>query len=899
MQSDINYFRIDSNNIFNEIDQEYGIELKVQLFTTIAASQEVIVGKSMNKFFQTILKQNEGDLYSINQSLSKQIQKQDETFASVNSIIEPMNNILNYNFADLEINVEEQIIEDISRILCYGFNFLEQHKKLYNIKTQADFNASLFEITFNDIDLVKEYSSSAFAFSNNNNNSNDDIQITDEIASAYQQRKGSNSSLHKSFGLMSSYQQRQHNTQFSSLREQSQSNSYKNNCGFNHYVYRYDLEHCNSLPNELVILVNKFQYIRRINLSIEEINEDKLLCYIMFLLNVDWLFPNLIEVEFDLQCKEISLSLDEIFKHRLKEKMKELNKNLKTTMYDSFNQMPHEKRKGNWDVNMNTTNTNTQQDFRPSGSFSVNTMNFNHNNNNNSVLIEPIVNKRYSFSIFNTTSPMINVFNNNNPNEPTKTITLKQTDDDVENILMLDRNGINGLSLINQNSIKFDMIIVFSYFLSKWKNMKVLMLRFPDSFTREIETTLNNREVKFIDFHFMNFFVDISQLIDFSIEFNALDSINFEKILGLIKNNNTLRILRLSLFSDDQNYSPSALYKLCFGMKYSMKNLLISDNKTFSKGDHVYDDIDRLILSKLLRRFQINLEILLCLLQRKKDLVEFTCVLDLPSLIIGDDKYNMSLIKFVINILILIAFESHNFKVIKLISPLLVFDSRKYPIILQILDELGDEQCQSNLSSINVMTIQLKLFSVINISNLITTKLTTLFLGDMDTTTFIEFVKYYSSDTFIKNSQLTTVKVSLANFISNYDVPLQTAVNAYYKSIPLHLNENFLFSNLTLTNDDIMTILKLINLNEIEKYYIEINMRNCNDSYLFTKQLQDTFICNKRTHMKIALLLKYLIKKQISNNINNRKFIWNNICSFVLFKKDIIIQPKGENDNNV
>jgi hypothetical protein len=397
----------------------------------------------------------------------------------------------------------------------------------------------------------------------------------------------------------------------------------------------------------------------------------------------------------------------------------------------------------------------------------------------------------------------------------------------------------------------------------------------------------------------MNFFVDISQLIDISIEFNALDSINFEKILGLIKNNDTLRILRLSLFSDDQNYSPSALYKLCFGMKYSMKNLLISDNKTFSKGDYVYDDIDRLILSKLLRRFQINLEILLCLLQRKKDLLEFTCVLDLPSLIIGDDKYNMSLIKFIINILILIAFESHKFKVIKLISPLLVFDSRKYPIILQILDELGDEQCQSNLSSINVMTIQLKLFSVINISNLITTSLTTLFLGDMDIPTFTEFVKYYSSETFIKKSQLTTIKVSLANFISNYDNTLQTALNAYYKSIPVHLNENFLFSNLTLSNDDLMHILTIINLNEIEKYYIEINMRNCSDHYLFTNKIQNTFICNKRTHMKFDLLLKYLIKKQISNNINNRKFIWNYICSFVLFKKDIIIQPKGENDNNV
>lgn len=894
MQSDINYFRIDSNNIFNEIDQEYGIELKVQLFTTIASSQEVIVGKSMNKFFQTILKQNEGDLYSINQSLSKQIQKQDETFASINSIIEPMNNILNYNFSDLEITVEEQIIEDISRILCYGFNFLEQHKKLYNIKTQADFNASLFEIIFNDIDLVKEYSCSLFSNSNNNNNSNDDIQISDEIASAYQQRKGSNSSLHKSFGLISTYQQRQHNTQFSSLREQSHNNSYKNSNGYNHYVYRYDLEHCNALPNELVILVNKFQYIRRINLSIEEINEDKLLCYIMFLLNVNWLFPNLIEVEFDLQCKEISLNLDEIFKQRLKEKMKELNKNLKTTMYDSFNQMPHEKRKGNWDVNMNTTNINiinTQQDFRPPGSFSINTMNVNHNNHN--IIIEPTANKRFSFSI---RSPMSNLFGNNEQNKP---ITLKQTDDDVENILMLDRNGVNGLSLINQNSIKFDMIIIFSYFLSKWKNMKVLMLRFPDSFTREIETTLNNREVKFIDFHFMNFFVDISQLIDISIEFNALDSINFEKILGLIKNNNTLRILRLSLFSDDQNYSPSALYKLCFGMKYSMKNLLISDNKTFSKGDYVYDDIDRLILSKLLRRFQINLEILLCLLQRKKDLLEFTCVLDLPSLIIGDDKYNMSLIKFIINILILIAFESHKFKVIKLISPLLVFDSRKYPIILQILDELGDEQCQSNLSSINVMTIQLKLFSVINISNLITTSLTTLFLGDMDIPTFTEFVKYYSSETFIKKSQLTTIKVSLANFISNYDNTLQTALNAYYKSIPVHLNENFLFSNLTLSNDDLMHILTIINLNEIEKYYIEINMRNCSDHYLFTNKIQNTFICNKRTHMKFDLLLKYLIKKQISNNINNRKFIWNYICSFVLFKKDIIIQPKGENDNNV
>ena len=139
--------------------------------------------------------------------------------------------------------------------------------------------------------------------------------------------------------------------QFSSFLHKNDSSFGFSNFDCSYKYYKSDIE-MYPLPNEMIILVNKLQYIRRVNFSIEIISEDKLIAYIIILLNVGWLFPNLLEVEFDLTCELMSTGLDYIFKQKLSEKMKEINKILKTTRYDTYKIPSVGRRSNKWDVNM-------------------------------------------------------------------------------------------------------------------------------------------------------------------------------------------------------------------------------------------------------------------------------------------------------------------------------------------------------------------------------------------------------------------------------------------------------------------------------------------------------------------------------------------------------------------
>ena len=123
----------------------------------------------------------------------------------------------------------------------------------------------------------------------------------------------------------------------------------------------------------------------------------------------------------------------------------------------------------------------------------------------------------------------------------------------------------------------------------------------------------------------------------------------------------------------------------------------------------------------------------------RKTLTEFVIVLNLPTILINNGRYNLSLInthlqpvkkfkylclldsKFPFrNNKIFLAFDKHEIKVIKIISPLLKLDPRRNPIINDLLNKITEIQHKKNLLNVHTLYLQLDLCHMDNIVNLIT-----------------------------------------------------------------------------------------------------------------------------------------------------------------------------------
>ena len=59
------------------------------------------------------------------------------------------------------------------------------------------------------------------------------------------------------------------------------------------------------IPNEFILLMNIFQGIKTLKMTFEESSSDLTKAYIILLLNYEWLFPFVFEIEFDLTCHKL------------------------------------------------------------------------------------------------------------------------------------------------------------------------------------------------------------------------------------------------------------------------------------------------------------------------------------------------------------------------------------------------------------------------------------------------------------------------------------------------------------------------------------------------------------------------------------------------------------------
>ena len=81
-----------------------------------------------------------------------------------------------------------------------------------------------------------------------------------------------------------------------------------------------------------------------------------------------------------------------------------------------------------------------------------------------------------------------------------------------------------------------EIMIIYSYFAGKMENIIYAKFIMPINLGDEIFYYLKNKNIFINDFHILSYILK-KNLINFSIEFNSLDSQTFEKVLNFLNQN--------------------------------------------------------------------------------------------------------------------------------------------------------------------------------------------------------------------------------------------------------------------------------------------------------------------------------------------------------------------------
>ena len=728
--AEFSYFHINHKNEMAFLPEGERIELIMSVYTTLASLDSDDIGKEINKFFNKLLPNNGEDLFLINKKLAEHYFK--EYNFNDCQFYYFVNHFLATDF-QMHFEFTKENTEDLAKLLVYLFRLLSHKSKAkkYKIKNHSD--------------LIKAINS----YQANNNIDAVNLFLNKEKLKSF------NSTTTGSIDRRSSEKFEGSVCSKSSFPKMN--------------LYQYPKPYTNSvllssleLPVELIFIINKFLTVKKLTFSLDSIDQRRKDEILLILLNHEWLFPNVFEVDFNLHDEELETALGLIFKGRLYEVTK---RKQRTTTYDSaIKKQPTWKAKYEEDDDeflLSYGNPNASEFIQNGEIFSSESY---------YTSISPVLSRRASTTSFLTTfSP--------------------QKRGSIGN-----ENQLRSLSkFIGNNMDPFEVIIIYSYFVAQLKNVKLFSLVFQDTFKEEIEKTMEIQGIVLLNFNFLSFITKLEKLTELSVEFNSLDMKSFEKIIGLVHKNSELQKLRLSFFVEEKNYSPSGLYKLCSSLKLNIRSLLSKRSPLNQNTPYQFSELDQLIVNQLLPSFSENIEKLFFILLTKLNMTELILYFDLPSLITDNEMYIMILIKLIINIFIMLSFDHSSYREVKLIAPYLKFDNRKFPIIEELLDEISME----NNKKMENFVLQIQMYKVINVQNLISTHLQKLLLGDLDQASFTSFMNFYSSKDFIEKSELLSIKISLSIIVITYE-EIAELVHKFLLTRTKKLEENGLITSLVL-----------------------------------------------------------------------------------------------------
>ena len=807
----INYLCISSSNKFKIMDNMHLALVNDNFQKSLGVLEENAFGNFFQLFFNKIfpIKTN-SDLYFQNIFLV------DKYFSyyqirEMTDISESMNFMLNYDYNG-EFSLNKEMIEHIGNILVYGFDKIKNKFKLYLIKSYADFKEKLENVKFHQIDLLNEYYNQEFFLKKKNKDSNKKMQKYVYFKEPFTDSDGNVLGKESKF-----------------------------------------------LPNELILLLNKLQYIKTLSINIENVFSDinnnakvtlETIKYLIILINIQWILPNILVVNFNVSNMKFSNSLIDIMSLKLSQEIKKVNIYERKTYY-SMNEIPTY---NNYDLILKQKSSNSSKA-------------------NNDILEQNL-----NLEIDSSDDEEYSIKDNN------KKEISNEDNNIIENKKLTKKDMIKGIytNYLNKYNKVLDLIIITTYYIRILDKLHALNMKCPDVFSSEIRecyNSINNTK----EINFLNLLVDVDHLNILDIEFNSLDFINFEKILGLINANSNLSSLKLIFFSFDKFYSPGGIFKILSDINDPNLSMdLLNKNQNFENS----------VLNQFfLDKFQKNLEILSILLRnRHKSLNELSLLLNIPTLILNNDNYILSLIKFIINVFIFFCFDKNQIKIFKLIAPLINLDNRK----TIFLNNLFGKVTPDNLNNVHTLILQFNFYKMNNIINLISANLTTLSIGNFDLDTFSSLVTKITSDEFLKESKLVNIKIVLNENIIEYDDNIKNNFLKLLQKYPKNLLNFDILTNIKINCEQLHEIIVLIKKSYVNKFIITFNEESESAiKEIIKKDLTYVVNMNKESEQNLKNLTKVLIKKLKVNNedknksVELRKKMFNNIKIMAFDKKEV------------
>ena len=421
-----------------------------------------------------------------------------------------------------------------------------------------------------------------------------------------------------------------------------------------------------------------------------------------------------------------------------------------------------------------------------------------------------------------------------------------------------------------------EMMIIYGYFIGKMETVLKTKISIPINIGDEIYYLLKNKNIFINDFHILSF-ITKKNIIDLSIDFNSLDSQSFEKVLNFINQNSTLTILNLNFFPPEEFFKTELLFKLLqiSDENFKLKKYKSNENKLSFNPYIIYDikpseDLDVFILRKLSENFEKNIQNLFYIFTLKANIAELSLNLDIPTLLSKNGIYNNILMKFFVNLFILIdsPLNSH-IKRLSLICENFIFDSRKYPMLNDFCDKLNLSRNKNH--KMTSLTLQAKIYRVPKIYLFIPYNLTDLSIGSFDYETFGSLVDYLTSSEFGIRTKLLKLKISLNNSVIDINQgKLYEILVRLFTEYPKNLTEINLYTFLIIPSEPLHNLLMKTNYNTLPNIYLQLSVK----SLIEGRRLDDYSMISENKNISLRddnLFDLYTVKREekINNDVIN------------------------------
>ncbi len=791
---------IDHKNEIEIMDELRRTNETLILMKTVSIIGNNNLGKDIKNFFNEYIPDISFDFF--NNSL-KLCQKKNNKL----SVYDSINRILNKKYENNKIKLTNNETTDLSLILSEIFYKINKQKK---IRDKESFIKEIEKIKAENVDIISKYLLTNYNLTKYKKNET----FIEQQSVSNQKSEEKIYPINQAKSFLNDFQIIENEYQFKEFKEDENS----------------------IIPIECKILIKKFQMIKKLIITIDNkkgdnvIDKNTINNTILVLLNINWLFCNIIDLEIDLSNEEIYSDYLLVIGETLNLLSNYSKKYLRNTYYSGF--------------------YNNKRIFDPFFEGKNDEDDDNYYNEKSELNISS-----YDTIFFSKTK-----------------ITKEQ--------------------FINKYSPIFELIVIYSYFISQINNLYSISIIIPDEMEADIIKCLKKKKINLIDFQFLSFLLNSPNSIRFTCDFNCLDSNSFETILGFIYKNENLRTLRLSLFPPEEFFSTQMLIKLLDSLKYNFKSIF-HEVQNFSYFDEVNNDIDSLILDKLVNGFEKNLNCLFHLLSKKSDIIELSLLFEIPSILQNNDLYMIILVKFLFNIFGILGTNFNNYQTLNILSEYSCLDNRKNPFLFTLFNKL--KLYEWKLSRLKNLTIQIKFFHIYNIYNIIPPNLNFLSIGSFDNETFQSFIYYITSHDYNNISKLNVLQITLNNTIINYSSVHHLFI-LLFTQYPKTLKKIIINSQIEINHQDLINIINLNNYNTLEKitlYFSKRSLRNrkfhnsfnSNDPIIETEIDNNSYyiIRNKKKITTLLYIMNYL-SKNINSNLMCYK-IFHSIEKFI-FKKE-------------